>query len=1193
MDGSAPIAYKPVPTSVTHDWDGSSGLIPSVTITQTPSSSVASTVASVNKTKKKARRELTIAALDALVPIPYGQVRLDGLLANAIARGQFWTFWIIWGVGPIQSIDGLSMDDGALPDGAVVTHYTGAAGQGVDPTLSSLFAALGGFPTYAETLPGLAYSVIQVPFRSITAGPQFTAAIKGRKIYDPRQDSTNGGSGSQRLADSTTWAWSRNPTLILADFLTSQAYGAGLALDWSTVIACANANDVVVGTSPNTEVKRLADLTIDNGQAVSDWVETLRTAAGCWLVPNGDVTKLVADIAGSSVATYTHAAGQIVSIDGDAISAPRSLPTVVEIVYTDTTQVPWRDATALAKRPGVDAGTTEWRKASISMPWITRSTQANREAIEWLNKLWLRAASMNVHLMDEGLLHEVGDIITITYPDGGYASLPLRVVGVAPEPNGWALTCQKEDAGAYSSVVQSGIGSSITNLPDPLNPPTVTNVAVDEELDQVQTGRFASRVVVTWDDMAADYPFVDRYLVTIMEGADVAQGPADVSNALTWASAALKEDTEYTINVQVVATGGAIGDAGMASITTIGKSAVPSDVPSITGYEIGGNTRLTWQPATDLDLTAYELRYGAVGVAWASATLLDRVATPSLRYATNEIPAGVWDILIKALDSVRTDDFPFGQESVNAVRCTVDVTSDSNAFVAGSYDFTTPLLFNMSGTGPWQTDFGDTWGSLFTSAMSTYTNPLNTYHTAGTSGLVTETYDFGASLTGDFSVGIAYVDTSGAAQEYIETNNTGAESAKTITAATNATPIVITSTAHGYNTGDEVSISGVGGNTKANGLRTVTVINANSYSLQDLFGNDVAGNAAYTSGGASQRWVWSRFQATTVKATARFVRARLSTTGTVQVTDLGATQCNVVSRNEGGIATTSASAPTIIVLSNRYNKAVSIIATAQKGASPLYGVYDNVEVDGARGVGVGQALLFNGTSDYVDVSDSVPLRLTTALTLSAQLNLTANTGATQGIIRKDTETGTRYMWGLQVGISGKLEAVFTNTTNYIARSLANPPLGRWMHVAMTISGTTLSIYLDGIFQASATIAGTQSAPTGRMTIGANPPNVVTGVNHLEWLGGRIDDVRVWNYARTQSQIQSDMNTPLTGSESGLVGYWKFDSLTGTTATDSTSNANNGTVSGAKWRPLNGFDLYTYDAAGTQQAGTAAWQFNGV
>jgi hypothetical protein len=65
-----------------------------------------------------------------------------------------------------------------------------------------------------------------------------------------------------------------------------------------------------------------------------------------------------------------------------------------------------------------------------------------------------------------------------------------------------------------------------------------------------------------------------------------------------------------------------------------------------------------------------------------------------------------------------------------------------------------------------------------------------------------------------------------------------------ITGATNASPIVITISSHGYTTGQKVAIQGVGGNTAANGVWTITVVDSNTFSLDGS-----TGNGAYTSGG--------------------------------------------------------------------------------------------------------------------------------------------------------------------------------------------------------------------------------------------------------------------------------------------------------------------------------------------------------
>ena len=77
---------------------------------------------------------------------------------------------------------------------------------------------------------------------------------------------------------------------------------------------------------------------------------------------------------------------------------------------------------------------------------------------------------------------------------------------------------------------------------------------------------------------------------------------------------------------------------------------------------------------------------------------------------------------------------------------------------------------------------------------------------------------------------------------------------KTITGATAANPVVITSTAHGLSNGDEVYIAGVGGMTQLNG-RNLLVANtaANTFQLTDMNGVNVDGTGytAYTSGGTA------------------------------------------------------------------------------------------------------------------------------------------------------------------------------------------------------------------------------------------------------------------------------------------------------------------------------------------------------
>src|SRR6185436_2078909 len=62
--------------------------------------------------------------------------------------------------------------------------------------------------------------------------------------------------------------------------------------------------------------------------------------------------------------------------------------------------------------------------------------------------------------------------------------------------------------------------------------------------------------------------------------------------------------------------------------------------------------------------------------------------------------------------------------------------------------------------------------------------------------------------------------------------------------------------------------------------------------------------------------------------------------------------------------------------------------------------------------------------------------------------------------------------------------------------------------------------------------------------------------------GMMDELRVWNVVRTQAQVEADMFNRLTGSETGLAGYWRFEEAAGQSVLDSSTNANHGWLGGA-------------------------------
>ena len=92
-------------------------------------------------------------------------------------------------------------------------------------------------------------------------------------------------------------------------------------------------------------------------------------------------------------------------------------------------------------------------------------------------------------------------------------------------------------------------------------------------------------------------------------------------------------------------------------------------------------------------------------------------------------------------------------------------------------------------------------------------------------------------------------------------------------------------------------------------------------------------------------------------------------------------------------------------------------------------------------------------------------------------------------------------------------------------------LNETSHVAMSYDEDALRLYINGLQVASTSASGPKDGSATPFGIGTDGSDPDAGFD------GFISDLRIWNYARTQSEIQADMHKRLTGNEPGLVGYW--------------------------------------------------------
>jgi subtilisin-like proprotein convertase family protein len=92
-----------------------------------------------------------------------------------------------------------------------------------------------------------------------------------------------------------------------------------------------------------------------------------------------------------------------------------------------------------------------------------------------------------------------------------------------------------------------------------------------------------------------------------------------------------------------------------------------------------------------------------------------------------------------------------------------------------------------------------------------------------------------------------------------------------------------------------------------------------------------------------------------------------------------------------------------------------------------------------------------------------------------------------------------------------------------------------------------------------------------------------GSEQGDFFDGQMDDIRIWNIARTQAQIQADMSDRLKGDEPGLVAYWPFDTPVEHIAFDQSGNSRAGVLKGAIWSGdyLGGYTAYHTSGAPTE------------
>jgi hypothetical protein len=176
------------------------------------------------------------------------------------------------------------------------------------------------------------------------------------------------------------------------------------------------------------------------------------------------------------------------------------------------------------------------------------------------------------------------------------------------------------------------------------------------------------------------------------------------------------------------------------------------------------------------------------------------------------------------------------------------------------------------------------------------------------------------------------------------------------------------------------------------------------------------------------------------------------------------------------------------------------------------------------------ALSFNGTPDYATLPSDVYFN--GDFTIECWVYPTAFTNWSRIIDFGNGAGSNNVLLGYTFGTSGA-PGLYIGGTQIQATSTI--PLNQWSHIAATLSGTTGTIYINGV-----------AAGTGTFPIPANVIRTLNYIGRSNWGTGDpdasavFDDLRIWNVARTASEIQSKMYTELYGDETGLQVYFPFN-----------------------------------------------------
>lgn len=447
----------------------------------------------------------------------FGQRRVAGVIGDRFTSGdknRYLHFAVLLARHQVEAIDDVWIDDTRITN-AQWNSTTGAVTSGRLAGKVSIWKHLG---TDAQTADaqlvagcsdydsnyrarGNAYLHIRCEFdeKVWDSGPpqSIYALVKGQRVYDPRLDSTNGGSGSQRVSQPTTWAYSNNWALCVASYLTggSLVYdvdsaalmghlGYGIEsdlIDWPSVIAAANESDESLsgGSAPpsGAQVRFTCDGVGSTGNQLDDNLDQVRASGAGQVVPVSGRYCIFA-------AAYETPA---VSLNEDDLAGDIAFVPVAPrdkrynaVRGTFFSAQTWQDAEFMPRQDSsyvtADGGRQEWR--DIELPFTTDEYRAQRLAEIALNQS-RNMGTLKFSGSARAMKVAPWQTVNVSIAELGWTNKVFRCIDrtVSEDGSSVDLDLRVEASGSYADpatadYIQPSALPSAVNPVDVLAPPT-------------------------------------------------------------------------------------------------------------------------------------------------------------------------------------------------------------------------------------------------------------------------------------------------------------------------------------------------------------------------------------------------------------------------------------------------------------------------------------------------------------------------------------------------------------------------------------------------------------------------------------------------------------------------------------------------------------------------------------------------